>query len=145
MAQFDRQGRLYFSTFQRKGIRRLDREQDEIQLVIGDLRAEDWSNWRIRKDKVYWVNRKSEREVFLDCLDIETGDSRRLVVLPSASPAHIPSLAVDARGERFLLARIDRAESDILAWREDRNSSNRPEQGGQGADPVKAPPGVGAL
>ena len=81
-----------------------------------NLSPADWANWSVVGDEVYVLLRDYERRGSVARVDLRTGRAQTL-----AAVADVPEdsgLGVFPGGQRFLLSRLDRADSDIV-WVED--------------------------
>ena len=77
-----------------------------------NLSPADWANWSVVGDEVYVLLRNYERAGTVARLDLATGRTETL-----AAVADVPEdsgLGVFPGGRRFLLSRLDRADSDVV-------------------------------
>jgi hypothetical protein len=79
--------------------------------VLNDLASDDWGNWAVTAEGLYFV-RRTEGGPRVAFRRFRSGKTRTVAVLPSITG---PSLAVSPDGERLLYARIEGANSDLIA------------------------------
>ena len=76
-----------------------------------NLSPADWANWAVLGDDVYVLERRYDRAATIVRLDPETGD--RVRVATARDVPEDSGLSVFPGGQRFLLARQERADSDV--------------------------------
>jgi hypothetical protein len=88
---------------------------DTGRRIVEDLAREDWGNWDVTTDGLYFVRRTEgpPRVVFRP---FDAGAERRIAAVPDIAS---PSLEVSPEGTRLLYARTEQTNSDLMAARED--------------------------
>ena len=79
--------------------------------VVDDLASYDWGNWAVTAEGLYFIRRTDDgpRIVFRS---FGSGETRVVASIPNIAS---PSLEVSPAGERLLYARIEGANSDLIA------------------------------
>ena len=101
----------------KRGLWRLPQGEDgqprdaAARRLPANLSPADWANWAVSDDDVYVLERRYDRAATIVRLDLETG-ARETVATVQDVPED-SGLSVFAGGKRFLLARQERADSDV--------------------------------
>jgi hypothetical protein len=79
--------------------------------VVEDLSPRDWGNWAVTADGLYFI-RRTKGGPRVAYREFGSGETRVVASIPSITG---PSLEVSPDGERLLYARIEEANSDLIA------------------------------
>lgn len=104
-------GSVYFSRDWTSGLWRL-KPGGKPELVVPDLEPEDCSNWRIGRDRIWYVQRPERGPVYLASHGFAAGgDGQRLAALPKLSYKSGIGLTSDGK---LLIAEVVSEESDLM-------------------------------
>jgi Tol biopolymer transport system component/DNA-binding winged helix-turn-helix (wHTH) protein len=79
--------------------------------VVKDLSSRDWGNWAVTAEGLYFI-RRTEGGPRIVFRNFRSGETRKVASIPNIAS---PSLEVSPDGKRLLYARIEGANSDLIA------------------------------
>jgi hypothetical protein len=79
--------------------------------VLDDLASHDWGNWDITAEGLYFIRRTDDGPQ-IAFRTFGSGETRVVASIPNIAS---PSLEVSPDGRRLLYARIEGADSDLIA------------------------------
>jgi len=106
---------LYHSRHGMAGLWRLRAGDAAPQPVLPELAADDWGNWRILNQTLYYIARTSQHDQ-VRARDLGSGEERVILSLPGNSIRYYNSFCVTGDG-RMVLTVLGRRQADIVALR----------------------------
>lgn len=100
---------LYFTHIDQPGLFRMPMEEGNAAMVISSTIKEDWGNWAVAENGIYFIQRAPTHLCFFD---FATGSSEVLGPLGSL-PIGVPSLSISPDGTTLVRAKQRHRESDV--------------------------------
>ena len=86
---------------------------EEVQ-VFTSLWVNDWGNWTVTEQGIYYVHRDTFDRSHLSFYNFATGEAIVLTPLPRSFPLGAADLAISPDAASMLYTQNDRRESDIM-------------------------------
>lgn len=106
---------LYFTKPNEFGVWMRSVVEGNESVFVEHLDPGDWGNWQITERGIYLVNRRETDNPVISLKEFTTGEIITILEPGHSIPTHDAALAANTRGNRIMLGRQERRESDLMS------------------------------
>lgn len=105
---------LFFTQLHRSGIWQMPMNGGTAKVIIERMFSQDWDNWDLRQEGIYFVTRQRLRTAALCFFPFPAGPVQKLLEFDSHRVLGKNGLSVSPNGEYVLFTKLDRLTGDLM-------------------------------